>query len=304
MTAFLYILMIFAWGFSWIAIKFQQSSVAMEVSILYRFAIAACFMFVFGYLFKKIQKTHYHHHFFFALQGLCLFCFNFLAFYSSTSYIASGLTAVVMATAPIFNAIHGKLFYQTPTSANFWLGVIVGLAGICLLFIGDLRQTNWSQDVFIGLFYALIGTWCFSIGTMISIRNTRNMIQPYTATSYAMVYGCMALLVIITFKGLPFNIETNVHYLGGLLYLAIPASVIGFTAYLVLVDRIGANNAAYLLVITPIVALTSSSFFEGYQWTNAATAGLTLIVLGNFLTKRTKSLLSFTFSSKFKRSKT
>ncbi len=32
-----------------VLIKFQQSSVAMEVSILYRFAIAACFMFVFGY---------------------------------------------------------------------------------------------------------------------------------------------------------------------------------------------------------------------------------------------------------------
>ena len=229
--------MIFAWGFSWIAIKFQQGSVATEVSILYRFAIAASLMFIIGYFFKKIQKTHYRHHLFFVLQGLCLFCVNFMAFYSSTSYVASGLTAVIMATAPIFNAIHGRLFYQTPTTINFWLGVIVGLMGISLLFINDLLQTNWSSEVVTGLLYALLGTWCFSMGNMISIRNTRNKILPYTATSYSMLYGCIALLVIIVFKDLSFNIETNIRYLGSLLYLAIPASVLGFTAYLVLVDR-------------------------------------------------------------------
>ena len=104
MNIFLYFIMILAWGFSWIAIKWQQGVVDMEVSIFYRFAIAGCLMFLLGFLFKKIQKVKPQHHLFFAMQGLCLFCCNFMAFYSSTSYIASGLSAVVMATAPIFNA--------------------------------------------------------------------------------------------------------------------------------------------------------------------------------------------------------
>ena len=291
MNIFLYFIMILAWGFSWIAIKWQHGVVDMEVSIFYRFAIAGCLMFMLGFLFKKIQKVKPQHHLFFALQGLCLFCCNFLAFYSSTSYIASGLTAVVMATAPIFNAIHGKFFYKTATSNNFWLGIGVGLAGISLLFISDLMKTNWSADVLIGLFYALLGTWCFSMGNMISIRNTRNKILPYTATSYAMVYGCLALLIIISLKGLPFKIDTNIQYLGSLLYLAIPASVIGFTVYLILVDRIGANNAAYLLVITPIVALLVSSVFEDYQWTIFSTIGLTLVVIGNILTQMKEDVI-------------
>ncbi len=105
---------------------------------------------------------------FFAVQGACLFCCNFLFFYSSTSYIASGLTAVVMATAPIFNAIHGRIFYGTKTNNNFWLGVIIGLTGISLLFAGDFMQTNLSKEVLLGWFYAIAGTWCFSIGNMIT----------------------------------------------------------------------------------------------------------------------------------------
>ena len=141
------------------------------------------------------------------------------------------------------------------TNNNFWFGVLIGLSGISCLFSGDLLQTALSSEVILGIFYALAGTWCFSIGNMISIRNTKNKVKPFTATSYAMVYGCIVLLIIIFFKDLSFALDMNSRYLMSLAYLAIPASVIGFTAYLLLVDRIGANDATYLLVITPILAL-------------------------------------------------
>ncbi|WP_017221764.1 DMT family transporter [Moritella dasanensis] len=294
MSAILYVSMIFIWGFSWISIKWQHGDVPMEVSIFYRFAIAAMVMFIVGKLWGKLQTVKRRDHAFLALQGVCLFCCNFLAFYSATLYIPSGLVAVFMATAPVFNAFHSKLFYQTETNANFWLGAMLGLAGISLLFAGDLLQTNWSQDTLYGLMFALMGTWCFSIGNMLSIRNTKNNVQPFTATSYAMVYGCVALLVIILVRGISFEFTLTTQYIGSLLYLAIPASVLGFTCYLILVDRLGASNAAYILVITPIVALSVSAVFEDYHWTIYSTLGLVLVILGNVLTQRKKALFTRT----------
>ena len=142
-----------------------------------------------------------------------------------------------------------------------------------------------------GLLFALLGTWCFSIGNMLSIRNTKNNVQPFTATSYAMVYGCIALLVIILVRGISFEFTMTTQYIGSLLYLAIPASVLGFTFYLILVDRLGASNAAYILVITPVVALSVSAVFEDYHWTLYSTLGLVLVILGNVLTQRKKPLL-------------
>jgi len=292
MSALLYVSMIFIWGFSWISIKWQHGDVPMEVSIFYRFAIAAAVMFVVGKLWGKLQPVKRKDHAFLALQGACLFCCNFLAFYSATLYIPSGLVAVFMASAPVFNAFHSKLFYQTQTNANFWLGAILGLAGISMLFAGDLLQTNWSQDTLYGLLFALLGTWCFSIGNMLSIRNTKNNVQPFTATSYAMVYGCVALLLIIFIRGTSFEFTMSTQYIGSLLYLAIPASVLGFTFYLILVDRLGASNAAYILVITPVVALSVSAVFEDYHWTLYSTLGLVLVILGNVLTQRKKPLIS------------
>jgi len=126
------------------------------------------------------------------------------------------------------------------------------------------------------------------------MRNSKNNVQPFTATSYAMVYGCAALLVIILVRDLPFEFSMSTQYIGSLLYLAIPASVLGFTFYLILVDRLGASNAAYILVITPIVALSVSAVFEDYHWTLFSSLGLVCVVIGNVLTQRKKSLFGKT----------
>ncbi len=297
MLALLYISMVFIWGLSWISIKWQHGDVPIEISIFYRFAIAAIVMLIVGKLWRKLQAVKLQDQPFIILQGVCLFCCNFLAFYTATLYIPSGLVAVIMATAPIFNAFHSKLFYQTQTRANFWLGATLGLTGISLLFTNDLLKTDWSQDTLYGLLFALLGTWFFSIGNMLSIRNTKHNIQPFTANSYAMVYACVALLFIILVRGIPFEFTMSIEYIGSLLYLAIPASVLGFTFYLILVDRLGASNAAYILVLTPIVALSASAVFEDYHWTLYSTVGLILVILGNVLTQREKTLLP-----RFKRS--
>jgi drug/metabolite transporter (DMT)-like permease len=125
---------------------------------------------------------------------------------------------------------------------------------------------------------------------MLSMRNTKHNIQPFTATCYAMIYGCAALLLIILIRGISFEFTMSTQYVGSLLYLAIPASVLGFTFYLILVDRLGASNAAYILVLTPIVALGASAVFEDYNWTLYSTLGLVLVILGNVLTQSKKPL--------------
>ncbi|MDH3353728.1 MAG: EamA family transporter, partial [Chromatiales bacterium] len=77
--------------------------------------------------------------------------------------------------------------------------------------------------------------------------------------------------------------DSEPRYLMALLYLSIIASIIGFSTYLMLVARIGANSAAYTLVTTPVVALGLSTLFEGYQWTITGFLGLALILVGNII---------------------
>ena len=65
--------------------------------------------------------------------------------------------------------------------------------------------------------------------------------------------------------------------------------MIGFTAYLTLVGRLGPERAAYSTVLFPVVALNVSALFEDYRWTAPALVGLVLVMLGNVLVFRKKT---------------
>ncbi len=283
MASFSFFLQVLLWGLSWLAITFQQGEVAAEVSIFYRFAIAAICLWCWGIYRKSIQAMNHTTLCWSALLGLCLFCCNFLAFYYSTHFIVSGLTATIMATAPILNAINNRLFFGKQIHTQFWLGALIGLFGVALLFFPELANTNMNINTLIGASLALLGTLCFSFGNMLSIRLGQLAIKPYTANCYAMTFGCGFLLILILFLDIEFSFDSSFTYIGGLLYLAIPASVFGFTLYLQLVDKIGASQAAYALVITPFVALLASSMYEGYNWNMSALFGAVLIIIGHRL---------------------
>lgn len=283
MASFSFFVQVILWGLSWLAIAFQQGDVATEVSIFYRFALAAFCLWAWGIFRKSIQPVPKSAQIYIVLLGLTLFCCNFLAFYYSTHFIVSGLTATIMATAPILNAINNRIFFGTRIHAQFWFGATVGLVGVACLFGPELMHTQLNHHTLIGAVLALAGTLCFSFGNMLSIRISKFGVKPYTANSYAMLYGCGFLLVLIWQLNLPFQFDVSTTYIASLLYLAIPASVFGFTLYLQLVAKIGASQAAYALVITPFVALLASSLYEGYEWNIAALVGAGLILIGHKL---------------------
>jgi drug/metabolite transporter (DMT)-like permease len=81
-----------------------------------------------------------------------------------------------------------------------------------------------------------------------------------------------------------FHADWTMKYTVSLLYLAVFGSIIAFGAYLSLVGRIGAEKAAYTSIISPVIALTLSSFFENFHWTPEIAAGIILCLAGNVIT--------------------
>ena len=65
--------------------------------------------------------------------------------------------------------------------------------------------------------------------------------------------------------------------------MAFFGSVLGFGSYLTLLGKIGADKAAYVNILTPVVALTLSTLFENYFWSLQNSLGFILVVVGNFI---------------------
>ncbi len=280
---FLYFLTVLIWGTTWIAIKFQLGVVAIPVSIFYRFALAGLLLFGALVLTRKLQKLDRRGHWLCVGQGLCLFCLNFLCFYTATQWIPSGLVSVVFSTSTLWNALNARLWFGTRVAPRVMTAGLFGFCGLVLLFWTELATQQASDETLLGLGFALLGTFCFSTGNMLSSLQQRAGIRPLTGNAYSMLYGAAILLAGCMAAGLPFDFDPSPSYVGALLYLAVFGSVVGFTAYLTLVGRMGPARAAYCTVLFPVVALSVSTVAEGYRWTPYALLGLALVMVGNLL---------------------
>ncbi|MBW5813024.1 DMT family transporter [Yersinia kristensenii] len=284
MNALLYLLVVLIWGTTWIAITLQQQgNVAITVSIFYRFALAAGVMMIFLLLVRRLRHLALRDHLFCVAQGFCVFAFNFYCFYHAAAYISSGLESVIFSMAVLFNAINGMIFFRQRLSPNLLPASILGMTGIVALFWHDLTATQIAPELLKGIGLSLLGTYGFSLGNMISSRHQRRGLDILSTNAYAMTYGAVLMGLFSLIQHHSFTIELTPSYLGSLLYLAIFGSVIAFAAYFSLIGRIGASGAAYSTLLFPLVALTLSTFYEGYYWHLNAIIGLLLILLGNLV---------------------
>ena len=121
---------------------------------------------------------------------------------------------------------------------------------------------------------------------MLSSVQQKAGLRPMTTNAWGMLYGATMLGLYCLLSGVPLAMDWSAQYVGSLLYLAVPGSVIAFTAYLTLVGRMGPERAAYCTVLFPLVALNVSAVMEGYQWTPPALVGLVLVMMGNVLVFR------------------
>ncbi|MFZ8363627.1 EamA family transporter, partial [Staphylococcus aureus] len=79
---------------------------------------------------------------------------------------------------------------------------------------------------------------CFSTGNLLSAALQQEGLKPVQTNAWGMAVGTALLLSWAAVSGLPWVFDPSARYVGALVYLAIPGSVIGFTAYLTLVGRL------------------------------------------------------------------
>jgi drug/metabolite transporter (DMT)-like permease len=283
MNLLLYLTTVLIWGTTWIAIKWQTGVVAPPVSIAFRFILASIVMLALVRMTGRPMRPPRAAWPLLVAQGLALFCCNFLCFYYAEEIVPSGLVAVVFSTAPLFNAINGRVFMGRALQPSAIVGAVLGFVGILCLFAPQVAGHAGDRTMWLGLAITLVGTMCFSAGNLLSSRMQSMGLHPSVTNGWAMLIGACVLTLGSVVAGFSFQPEWTPRYLGALLYLAVPGSVIGFTTYLTLVGRIGPDRAAYCTVLFPFVALAVSTVFEGYRWSAPAVVGLALVVLGNLV---------------------
>ena len=277
----LYIVTVLIWGSTWFAIEFQLGEVAVEVSLFYRFGLAALIMW--GYcLWKKIPLSFsLKNHGYIVLLGMGNFSANYAILYYAQNYLNSAMTSIAFSTLLLMNIVNTRIFFGKPIALRIYLGALLGLAGIVTLFWDDLQAVNLSNGTLWGLTLALIGALVASFGNMVSVRNSNSELNIMAVNAWGMTYGTILLMVYAVFNGSEFNFSFEPSYIISLLYLALFGSVIAFASYFSLLKNLGAEKASYLIILFPIVAVVLSGLFEGFVFTQNIFIGFILVLIGN-----------------------
>lgn len=279
-----YGLTVLIWGLTWTAIRLQVESAAVDLAVFYRFLLASAVALGVLALVRRLQKLTLKQHGWLVLQGLTLYSVNFLLIYRAAESMTSGLLAVVFSLAALFNALNGWLWLRLTPTARLYPAIALGITGVALLFWHDLQLGNATAT---SILFAVAGTFWFSLGNLVSIKVRTSQVPLFLANAWAMVYGALILGLWCLVQDVAWVLPTAATFWGATVFLAVPGSIVAFYCYITVIQTLGADKAGYATVLFPVVALSVSTWLEGFEWTATAVVGALLALLGNYVLFRT-----------------
>lgn len=277
----LYLISVLIWGSTWFAIEFQLGSVAPEVSIVYRYVIAAALLFAWCLARGMNMRYGVQDHLRFAAMGILMFGLNYVFAYRAQVHITSALSAITFSTMLWMNIINTRIFFGTRAGWQVLLGAALGIVGIVVLFGPQVGELSLDDTILLGCVLAAAGALSASFGNMVSQSAQKKGLPVVQSNAWGMLYGALLTAGLAYLGGHPFVFEWSPAYVVSLIYLAVFGSVIAFWAYLTLLGRIGAHKAGYVTVMFPVVALLLSALFEGLIMDAGIVAGAALVIVGN-----------------------
>jgi len=279
----LYALTVLIWGSTWFAIEFQLGVVEPEVSVVYRYCLAAFILFIYCKYKKLPLQFNLNTHVWFVFLGLFLFCLNYIFAYRAQVHITSALAAISFSTMLWMNIILSRLVFRTRAGRQVIFGAVLGILGIFVIFAPQIGEVSLDDSIFFGSVLALLGAFSASCGNIVSQAAQQRALPVVQANAWGMLYGALLTALLALLQGHEFTFDATFTYIVSLSYLAVFGSVVAFGAYLTLLGRIGAHRAGYATVMFPVVALILSMLFEGLALDMSIVIGASLVLTGNLL---------------------
>ena len=202
--------------------------------------------------------------------------------------IPSSVVAIVIAVAPLSFVVMDKPNWRVNfRSWSVLLGIVAGFAGVLLLFsekIGAQLATTEVTPEFSAMFVLLLGILGWPAGSIYAKYHPPT-IPNMVNSGWQMLVGGLGFLLLSVFRGehARFQMaEVPGHAWFSLAYLIVFGSLIGFSAYIWLLQVRPATQVSTYAYVNPVVAVLLGVFLGNEHFGWRETAGL-VIILGGVL---------------------
>jgi len=282
-TLLAFAIIYFVWGCTFFAIRVSVQEIPPFLCAAMRFVVAG--LALYGWAIARRERSPSPR------QWLSVFAIAFLIFvgdyglvFWAEQRVPSGLTAVMMATIPVFMALSEIIILRTQRlTIRLAAALLVGLGGVAVLVSRSLNLGGAPIEKS-GAVALIIAAMSWSLASAL-IRKLPLPSSKAVSSGSQMLAG--GLLLSVAAAGLgefrsfhPLAVSTKAWL--ALLYLIVAGSIVAFTAYVWLIYHQSPTKVGTYAYVNPVVAVLVGYFFGGEALGLRAILG-TLFVLVSVL---------------------
>jgi len=197
--------------------------------------------------------------------------------------VPSGIAALIVATVSVwFVLLDGLRPGGQPWTVRVWLGTIVGLVGVSLVARpeGDVAAEHW-----LAILALQAACLAWAVGSLYA-QSVPKRLPLATAAAVEMLVAAVVLLLASRLLGedLSSLAAASPRAWGGLAYLAVFGSLVGFTAFAYCLNELPASTVSTYAYVNPAVAVTLGALVLDEPLTAGLLTGGALIIVAVILT--------------------
>lgn len=278
----------FFWGTTWIASKEGVKHMpALQLAGIRQSLGGICYVIYFLWKGVKFPKGK---------EWVPIIILSFLNFLMSNGlstwgvqYISAGLGSIMGATFPLWLVVIGLFSAGGKIPLKAIIGLLIGFAGICIIFYEHLADFSNAAFRF-GILLSLIATWTWAFGTLYTKKEAVNF-NPYLSLGLQMLISGAALTIFtntVHIKNITAIPMSNIPWQSwtAIAYLVIFGSVISFVAYLYALQHLPTEQTSIYAYINPMVAVLMGWLIFNETLTGYIIAGVLITLLGVYLVNK------------------
>jgi drug/metabolite transporter (DMT)-like permease len=162
-------------------------------------------------------------------------------------WVSSGAAVALISINPLCTALWQVAFGRKPTTLE-WVAIIIGAIGTVVMVMGQDFQASLFGTAII-----LIGVACWTLGTSLASK----LDMPHGGMGFAaeMLTAGIIALIVSAALGEHWHLPDTTRVWSAWAYLVVFGSLIAFSAYRYVVDRVSATLATTYAYANPPVAL-------------------------------------------------
>lgn len=196
-------------------------------------------------------------------------------------YVASGLTAVIIAIVPFWNVLIERLLgIDTPPNRRTWIGLGIGFAGIVVLVWPELFTGGQHGPGFLaGVLVLQVSCVGWAVGTAYTKRNTVSA-SPLATSAMQMLASGVIFIVIGSVTGEWSRLTFTPRSFSAWLYLVIVGSVVAYSAYVYALKYLPVSTVSLYSYVNPLIAVVLGSLVLSEPFSSRTLVASALVLVG------------------------